>query len=1051
MRNEKPCSFFFLLPVLVVCGLLSVGFASPVKQSGVTGGLVVQLGCNDPAAIAELRVNEKFLVQGLDTDPTKVSKARETLLSNGVYGPVSVDTFDGSRLPEVDNLVQLLVVENAFDVSQEEMLRVLSPGGIAMIQKGNSWEKIVKPWPGNIDQWNHFLHGPDNNAVAADEVISQPRSIQWIGDPPWGRSHEELASMSAAVTAGGRVFYIADTAPLATIRLNGQWKLFARDAFSGVKLWETDIPIWNDHLRHFRSGPVNLPRRLVAVGDRVFVTLGLAAPVSMLDAATGNTLDVFEGTEYTEELLVDQGVLYLVVGTSETDRRGGGLYRRGEPEPSDFRYITAIDIESGKTLWKEEMDGEEYLLPMTLTVKNDRVYYQSTKGIKQLDALSGKKLWETPRQTVAKRMSFSAPTIVATDDVLLAADRDPAGSKSEQVATKAIEWGVHGWNEKGFARGMRNTLRAYDTKTGKELWSAPCNEEYNAAVDIFVIGQTAWVSGGFTGYDLKTGEVVGTLEWKKTRVSMPHHRCYRNKATTTTILTGRSGVEFVSLEDGWIGNNSWIRGTCQYGIMPANGLLYAPPDACACYNKLKIFGFVAAAPTRDNGDLTTIDGQLLEKGPAFGKIQPMQPAKDDWTMHRANNERSSNVETTIPENLTKYWSAKIGGKLTQPIIVGSQVFVASKDTHSIYSLGALDGTVQWSFTAGGRIDSSPTYYKGSLLFGSADGWVYCLRASDGQLVWRRLVAPGLRTVVSFDQLESAWPVHGSVIVQDDVLYVAAGRNSYLDGGVTLRRLDPATGEEISATPICQIDQETQRQTNGEKGGFDMEGVRPDILSSDGDNIYMKHVAFDLEGNQTSETRPHLFSINSMLEELWFVRSYWMINTTTKAGWGGWASGAAGAPSGRILAFDGEDVYGYGRETVSSAATGHRADHYVLWRQDKNAPSSGKKNAAPNSIWKFDDSLIVRAMALTEDKLVVAGPPDLGKKSSEILAFDNEEEALAGFLGERGVKLRLLAREDGKTLAEYDLDAMPSFDGLSAGHRKLFISLKNGTVECWGEE
>ena len=40
----------------------------------------------------------------------------------------------------------------------------------------------------------------------------------------------------------------------------------------------------------------------------------------------------------------------------------------------------------------------------------------------------------------------------------------------------------------------------------------------------------------------------------------------------------------VHWESGWLGNNSWIRGTCQYGIMPANGFLYAPPDACACFH-----------------------------------------------------------------------------------------------------------------------------------------------------------------------------------------------------------------------------------------------------------------------------------------------------------------------------------------------------------------------------------------------------------------------------------------------------------------------------------
>jgi hypothetical protein len=90
------------------------------------------------------------------------------------------------------------------------------------------------------------------------------------------------------------------------------------------------------------------------------------------------------------------------------------------------------------------------------------------------------------------------------------------------------------------------------------------------------------------------------------------------------------------------------------------------------------------------------------------------------------------------------------------------------------------------------------------------------------------------------------------------------------------------------------------------------------------------------------------------------------------------------------------------------------------------------------------------MVLTDNQLVIAGPPDLGKKSERLLAFENEDEALAGFRGKSGVKLRLVAREDGQTQAEYELPSMPVFDGMSAAKGKLLISLKDGTVECWGD-
>ena len=52
-----------------------------------------------------------------------------------------------------------------------------------------------------------------------------------------------------------------------------------------------------------------------------------------------------------------------------------------------------------------------------------------------------------------------------------------------------------------------------------------------------------------------------------------------------------------------------------------------------------------------------------------------------------------------------------------------------------------------------------------------------------------------------DRLESVWPVHGSVLVRDSTVYYAAGRSSYVDGGVRMGKLDlfdrpPTRGEGV---------------------------------------------------------------------------------------------------------------------------------------------------------------------------------------------------------------------------------------------------------------
>ena len=151
------------------------------------------------------------------------------------------------------------------------------------------------------------------------------------------------------------------------------------------------------------------------------------------------------------------------------------------------------------------------------------------------------------------------------------------------------------------------------------------------------------------------------------------------------------------------------------------------------------------------------------------------------------------------------WRSKLGGKLSTPVVADGKLFVASADDHSVHSLDAETGQPDWSFMAGGRVDSPPTIWQGRALFGSADGHVYCLNAVNGELVWRYRAAPEDQRMLAYDQIESLWPVHGSVLVQDGVLYCVAGRSMFVDGGLRMLRLDPRTGRKLSETILDDKD------------------------------------------------------------------------------------------------------------------------------------------------------------------------------------------------------------------------------------------------------
>ena len=87
-------------------------------------------------------------------------------------------------------------------------------------------------------------------------------------------------------------------------------------------------------------------------------------------------------------------------------------------------------------------------------------------------------------------------------------------------------------------------------------------------------------------------------------------------------------------------------------------------------------------------------------------------------------------------NIKSLWKRDLGQKLSAPIAVGNRVYVSAVDAHTVYALDRESGKVIWSFIADGRIDTPPTYYKGMLLFGTRNGYAYCLRARDGALSWR---------------------------------------------------------------------------------------------------------------------------------------------------------------------------------------------------------------------------------------------------------------------------------------------------------------------------
>jgi len=1043
----------------------------------IKGGLIVHVGCGDGRLTAALRASDSYLVQGLDRNAGNVEQARNYIKQLNIYGPVSVDKWTGKSLPYIDNSVNLLVVEDLRNTNMTENMRVLVPNGVAYIKADGRWTKHVKPWPKEIDEWTHYLHDASGNAVANDTVVGPPRRMQWVGSPRWARSHEHSASLNALVSANGRIFYIMDEGPRDSIQLPPRWFLSARDAFNGTVLWRRELPKWYNHLFPLKSGPARLTRRLIAIGDEVYTTLGIDAPLSAIDAATGKTIRTYSGTKTVEEIVSANGVLFLVVNP---DRKPVGYKQENancwtERDRASKRWgwgetvdkLMAVEAKTGDILWK--LEGK--VVPMSLAADGKRVVYHDGEAVVCIEHGTGRKLWRTPVERSPLIPTGWSPSMLMYKDVVLFS-------------------------------GRKRSLVALSAKDGEELWASKLHPSgHFCPEDVFVIDGLVWSgdiasarprsSGMFTGRDPHTGEVKREFLPDVEPFAIMHQRCYPSKATQKYIIPSWIGTEFINPRTKEWEIHHWVRGGCFYGMMPCNGLIYAPPHSCACYYQSKLNGFNVLAPAAEKKLSAASDEERLERGPAYSKIprQKIETRNGDWPTYRYDAARSGHTKTKVPPTLKRAWQIELGGRITQPVVVDGKLFLASVDTHTVHALDAASGAKLWSYTAGGRVDSPPTVYKGRVLFGSADGWVYCLRASDGALAWRFRAAPHDLRLMSYEQLESVWPVSGSVLIQDGAAYALAGRSMFLDGGMRLLRLDPLTGKKLSETILDDRDPRTGKNLQTKIQHKKMPVALPDILSSDGKFVYMRSQRFNLEGrravidpeHQTDQEGEgiHLFCPTGFLDDSWFHRTYWIYGKNAGEGWAEWSVAARLVPGGRILAFDDTHVYGYGRhpqylcnssvleyrlfaaeaklnpERIARVLKAKIPQNTVNWRNRAKRPESDL--SAVSRKWMIEKPpLVVRAMVLADKTLFVAGPPDV--VDEENIWGRTLEQGVQAKLraqsdaldGAQGALLWVISAEDGTRRAQYRLESPPVFDGMIAADGRLYISTMDGRLICMGK-
>ncbi|MFC1634230.1 PQQ-binding-like beta-propeller repeat protein [Planctomycetota bacterium] len=214
----------------------------------------------------------------------------------------------------------------------------------------------------------------------------------------------------------------------------------------------------------------------------------------------------------------------------------------------------------------------------------------------------------------------------------------------------------------------------------------------------------------------------------------------------------------------------------------------------------------------------------------FLLIVDMQAA--DWPMYRADSARSSYTPEQLPERLILQWTYKSPhppipawptrnrqqfDRVYQPVIVGDVLYYGSSADCKVYALDTDTGKIRWMFFTESPVRFAPVAWRNRLFVASDDGYLYCLTATDGQLLWKLRGGPKDDMLLGNDRMISRWPARGGPVVVDDILYFGAG--IWPSEGIFIYAVDPTSGKVL----WC----------NDSSGGIEMDQPHPTARAKSG--------------------------------------------------------------------------------------------------------------------------------------------------------------------------------------------------------------------------
>ncbi len=725
----------FLLAGASIAGAGEASADLILKSAGIEQGLCLVVGETDGKLTAALARKSRLYVQGCTTNAGGVQAARKALVDAGVAARSSIVLREGDHLPYADNLLNLVVSMNlkASGVSAEEVLRILAPGGVAILgEAGGAGAELkkagvkdtktvggfltfTKPLDPDMDGWTHIKAGADQSYTSSDRAVGPWKEIRWIGDPRWGALY---LSYGGLVTAGGRIYYKENRAA----KGGNQWHLVARDAYNGFELWRVNSgSVWRKSYNITDYTLTCDDARVYLLEDNTLVAR---------DGKTGNKVKGYS-PGFAPRFATSSG-RFLLAST------------RGR--------MAALDKISGQTLWKRPC--------VVHPAAGEDVAYVPGKGeIEAVEMSTGRSKWKAKFATKLKSVTvkYKAGVVYV-------------------VCYK--KWGRQG------------QVVVLDAKSGSQLWTQegdfkeavfPYEDEVWCLVDTKT-KKLPWIA---LVLDPRTGK-------EKRKLPIPGiYKCFGARGAAEYVMY-MNGV-YVERKSGKAYGNRSVRSPCRLGQHPANGLTYFMPHHCDCGVTLRGFLALSKPGKRKwfSGAKEEGKPRLFRSG-GGGSGGAERPG--DWPIYRRDIKRSSSTSAKLPAGLKKLWSWKLGtGRMTQATGAYGTVFAAERMSGRVFARDAASGKEKWSFVADGRVEYPPTLHKGLCLFGTGAGSVYCLDAKTGREIWRLRAAPAQKFIGDRNRLDSPWPVAGGVLTLNGIAHFCVGRSGSQSGGLWLFGVDAASG------------------------------------------------------------------------------------------------------------------------------------------------------------------------------------------------------------------------------------------------------------------